>query len=300
MQASFVLALYAKLFDQRAVRVEIIQEFPNQVHKKTTEYIMQDYRRPVFDFSGKSVLVTGGTSGMGAASAIAFAHSGADVMLAGRNQQRGEAVLARLRAFGNRAHFFAGDITDAEYCQRLIDESSSLIGTLDIVVNCAGVIYHATADKTTDRQWLDTFNVNVHGMFYVCRAAIPQMRSNGNGVIINLASDAGLTGSRHLVAYCASKGAVLQMTRAMALDHAGDGLRIVAICPGDVDTEMLRGEFRDRGISADQGLSESAQGVPLNRVCSADEIADMVLFAASDSARFITGYPLVIDGGSRA
>ncbi|MEM7293872.1 MAG: SDR family oxidoreductase, partial [Pseudomonadota bacterium] len=125
-------------------------------------------------------------------------------------------------------------------------------------------------------------------------------RDNGGGVVINIASDAGLTGSRHLVAYCASKGAVLQMSRAMALDHAREGVRVVAICPGDVDTAMLRGEFRDRGISAEEGLAESAEGVPLNRVCSAEEIADMILYAASDSARFITGYPLVVDGGSRA
>jgi len=162
------------------------------------------------------------------------------------------------------------------------------------------VIYHATAEETTDSQWLDTFNVNVHGMFYLCRAVIPAMRNKGGGVIINIASDAALSGSQHLVAYCASKGAVLQMTRAMAVDHARDHIRVVAICPGDVDTAMLRGEFRDRGISLEQGLAESAAAVPLNRVCSAEEIADMVLFAASDSARFITGYPLVVDGGSRA
>ena len=261
---------------------------------------MTEFKRPVFDFSDKSVLITGGTSGMGAASALAFAQSGADVVIAGRNQARADALLERLNANGNQAYFIAGDITDPEYCQELIDKTCTQIGVPDIIVNCAGVIYHATADNTTNAQWLDTFNVNVHGMFYVCRAAIPIMRSRGTGVIINIASDAGLTGSHHLVAYCASKGAVLQMTRAMAKDHAGDGLRIVAICPGDVDTEMLRGEFRDRGISAEQGLAESAAGVPLNRVCSAEEIADMVLFASSDSARFITGYPLVVDGGSRA
>ena len=182
----------------------------------------------------------------------------------------------------------------------LINQTSSLIGTPDIVVNSAGVIYHAIAEDTSDEQWMDTFNVNVHGMFYLCRAVIPPMRENSGGVIINIASDAALSGSKHLVAYCASKGAVLQMTRAMAIDHAGENIRVVAVCPGDVDTAMLRGEFRGRGISAEEGLAESAAAVPLNRVCSAEEIADMVLFAASDSARFITGYPLVVDGGSRA
>jgi NAD(P)-dependent dehydrogenase (short-subunit alcohol dehydrogenase family) len=119
-------------------------------------------------------------------------------------------------------------------------------------------------------------------------------------VIVNIASDAALTGSRHLVAYCASKGAVLQMTRAMALDHARQGIRVIAICPGDVDTPMLRGEFRDRGLSAEEGLRQAAEAVPLNRVCSPEEVADLVLYSASDSGRFITGYPLVMDGGHRA
>jgi len=261
---------------------------------------MSELNRPVFDFSGKSVLVTGGTSGIGAAIAEAFAQSRAHVVIAGRNQARADAILARIHSFGAQAHFIAGEISDAGYCQRLLDDASSLTGTPDIVVNCAGVIYHATADETTDAQWLDTFGVNVHGMFYVCRAAIPPMRDKGGGVIINIASDAALSGSKHLVAYCASKGAVLQMTRAMALDHAREKIRVVAICPGDVDTAMLRGEFHDRGISVEQGLAESAAAVPLNRVCSPEEIADMVLFAASDSARFVTGYPLVADGGFRA
>jgi len=261
---------------------------------------MLDVKRPVFDFAGKTVLVTGGTSGMGAAVVEAFARSGARVVFAGRSHERAESLLERISALGAEAHFVAGDVTDAEYCQQLVDETSSRLGPADIVVNSAGVIYHATAEDTSDAQWLDTFNVNVHGMFYLCRAVIPVMRSKGGGVIINIASDAALSGSHHLVAYCASKGAVLQMTRAMALDHARDNIRVVAICPGDVDTAMLRGEFRDRGISLEQGLAESAQAVPLNRVCSAEEIADLVLFTASDSARFITGYPLVADGGSRA
>jgi meso-butanediol dehydrogenase/(S,S)-butanediol dehydrogenase/diacetyl reductase len=261
---------------------------------------MSDIKRPVFDFSGKTVLVTGGTSGMGAASVEAFARSGAHVVFAGRNHERAENLLELIRPYGTKAHFVAGDITDVHYCASLIDQTSSLIGTPDIVVNSAGVIYHATAEDTSDEQWMDTFNVNVHGMFYLCRAVIPPMRENSGGVIINIASDAALSGSKHLVAYCASKGAVLQMTRAMAIDHAGENIRVVAVCPGDVDTAMLRGEFRGRGISAEEGLAESAAAVPLNRVCSAEEIADMVLFAASDSARFITGYPLVVDGGSRA
>jgi NAD(P)-dependent dehydrogenase (short-subunit alcohol dehydrogenase family) len=121
-----------------------------------------------------------------------------------------------------------------------------------------------------------------------------------SGVIVNIASDAGLSGSRHLAAYCASKGAVVQLSRAMALDHGPDGIRVIPVCPGDVDTPMLRGEFKDRGISLEEGLEESAAGVPVNRVCTPEEVAELVLYAASDAARFMTGYPLVLDGGGRA
>jgi meso-butanediol dehydrogenase/(S,S)-butanediol dehydrogenase/diacetyl reductase len=255
--------------------------------------------RPVFDFTGNGILVTGGTSGMGQAIAESFAASGANVIITGRNEGRGDAVCAAMAAYGNLTAFRAGDISDSTFCGELVEFARKSLGRLDIVVNSAGIIYHATVDETSDEQWLDTFNVNVNGMFYVCRASVPALRERG-GVIINIASDAGLSGSRHLVAYCASKGAVVQMSRAMALDHAGEGIRVVALCPGDVDTAMLRGEFAQRGIEINAGLRDSAQGVPVNRVCTVEEVADLALFAASDSARFMTGYPLVLDGGSRA
>jgi len=252
-----------------------------------------------FDFSGKRVLITGGTSGMGEASAVSFARAGARVVINGRNHDRARAIIAKSKRQPGTIAFVDGDISARKKCDLIVTEAVGILGGLDIVVNSAGIIYHATAEETTDEQWLQTMNVNVNGMFYICRAALPHLKSS-RGTIINIASDAALTGSPHLTAYCASKGAVLQMTRAMALDYAAAGIRIVPICPGDVDTPMLRGEFRDRGLDADTGLRESAAAVPLNRVCSAQEVADMVLYACSDSARFITGYPLVLDGGNRA
>jgi meso-butanediol dehydrogenase/(S,S)-butanediol dehydrogenase/diacetyl reductase len=252
-----------------------------------------------FDFSDNRVLVTGGTSGMGEATAIAFVQAGARVVISGRSQERARDILNRCRDSPGSIAFVAGDIGKRSVCDLIVTEAAGILGGLDIVVNSAGIIYHATAEETTDEQWLETMNVNVNGMFYICRAALPHVKAS-KGTIVNIASDAALTGSHHLTAYCASKGAVLQMTRAMALDYARDGVRIVPICPGDVDTPMLRGEFRDRGLESDAGLRESAEAVPLNRVCSAQEVADMVLYASSDSANFITGYPLVLDGGNRA
>ena len=254
---------------------------------------------PQFDFSGKRVLITGGTSGMGEASALSFASAGARVVISGRNHDRARTIISNSKRMAGTVAFVGGDIGERRKCDLIVTEAVGILGGLDILVNSAGVIHHATAEETTDEQWLETMNVNVNGMFYICRAALPHLKSS-QGTIINIASDAALTGSRHLTAYCASKGAVLQMTRAMALDYAPAGIRIVPICPGDVDTPMLRGEFSDRGLDAEAGLRESAEAVPLNRVCTAQEVADLVMFACSDSARFITGYPLVLDGGNRA
>jgi NAD(P)-dependent dehydrogenase (short-subunit alcohol dehydrogenase family) len=252
-----------------------------------------------FNFSQKRVLITGGTSGMGEATAVAFVEAGANVIISGRNEDRANAIIRRLSNAPGSIDFVQGDISQSEQCNNIVEHSVNALGGLDIVVNSAGIIYHATAEETSDAQWQETMNVNVNGMFYICRTAIPHLKADG-GIIVNIASDAALSGSHHLTAYCASKGAVLQMTRAMALDYAKYDIRIVPICPGDVDTPMLRGEFHDRGLDAETGLGESAQAVPLNRVCSAAEVAHMVLYAASDSARFITGYPLVLDGGNRA
>ena len=256
--------------------------------------------RPVFDFRDKSVLVTGSTSGIGAAIADAFAASGAKVMLTGRNQERGAAVRARIEAIGGKAELMAGDITDAAFCNALVQATIDRFDRLDILVNSAGVIHHATVDKTTDTQWRETMKANVDAVFYTSRVAVPAMRQSGGGVIVNIASDAGLTGSAHLVAYCASKGAVIQMTRAMAIDHAAEGIRVVAVCPGDVDTPMLRGEFVQRDMPAESGLREAAQAVPLGRVCTPQEVADLVLYVASDAARYMTGTTVALDGGSRA
>ncbi|KAA3623796.1 MAG: SDR family NAD(P)-dependent oxidoreductase [Proteobacteria bacterium] len=252
------------------------------------------------DFSNKSVLVTGATSGLGEAIALGFAARGARLTVTGRDTVRGDRLVARLGELGGIGSFIAGDITDRGFCDALVEQAASRFGGLDICVNSAGVIHHATIDRTSDSAWHETLAVNVNAVFYVCRAAVRAMLPRKRGVIVNLASDAGLSGSEHLVAYCASKGAVIQMSRAMARDLGGDGIRVIPVCPGDVDTPMLRGEFEQRGTAAQDGLEASAAGVPAGRVCTPREVAELVLYAASDAARFMTGYPLVLDGGGRA
>jgi NAD(P)-dependent dehydrogenase (short-subunit alcohol dehydrogenase family) len=251
-------------------------------------------------FSDQTVLVTGATSGLGEAIALRFAANGARLVTTGRDRSRGEALSARLHEMGTSNTFIAGDITSSGFGEDLVQQAVSQYGGLDICVNSAGVIHHATVEETSDEAWDETMAVNVNGVFYVCRAAVQAMKANGGGVIVNIASDAALSGFEHLAAYCASKGAVLQLSRAMARDHGRDGIRVVPVCPGDVDTSMLRGEFADRGIDVEQGLQESAANVPMRRVCTPEEVADLVLYAASDAARSMTGYPLVLDGGGQA
>ena len=251
-----------------------------------------------FDFTGSRVLVTGGTSGVGEAVALGFAESGAGVVITGRDSERGNSVLEKIRTHGD-GEFLQGDLTDAGFCRELVDRSADILGGLDVVVNSAGVIYHANVEQTTDQQWHQTMDVNVNATFYVCRAAVPLMKASG-GVIINIASDAGLSASSALTAYNASKGAVIQLSRSMARDYGPDGIRVIPICPGDIDTPMLRGEFEQKNISAEQGLAESASSVPLNRVCTPLEVAHLVMYAASNSAAFMSGYPLVLDAANRA
>jgi len=253
-----------------------------------------------FDFRDSKVLITGGTSGIGEATALAFVAAGAEVVITGRDETKAAAILENAsNDSGGSLAFIGGDITNSAHCTDIVDRAVAQMGGLDIVVNSAGILYHATVEDTSDEQWTQTMNVNVAGVFYICRAAIPHLKPRG-GCIVNIASDAALTGSEHLAAYCASKGAVLQLSRAMAQDHAADNIRVIPVCPGDVDTPMLRQEYLDRGLGAEAGLRESAEAVPLKRVCKPNEVAHMVMTVASDSAAFMTGWPLVMDGGYRA
>ncbi len=249
-------------------------------------------------FAGRSVLVTGATSGIGAAIARAFAEEGASLLLTGRDSGRGEQVLAEVG--GGPSAFVAGDVSDPEFCRSLIDDAEARFGGLDVLVNNAGIIHRATAEETTDEQWRETMAVNVDGVFYMSRAAVAAFKRRRGGVIVNIASDWGLVGAERAAAYGASKGAVVQLTRSMAIDHAADNIRVNAVCPGDTDTPMIAREYAELGLTHDEGKALGGQSIPLGRIAAPEEVAAAVLFLASDDASFVTGALLPVDGGSSA
>lgn len=249
---------------------------------------------------GRIVLVTGATSGIGAAIAEACAAAGATLMLTGRSAERGNAVVKRAQDHGAQVQFLAGDLGAPQSPDEIVAETVRRFGRLDVLVNNAGIIYRGTVADCSDVEWDDIVAVNMTAVFRLSRAAVRRMRAQGGGVIVNIASDWGLVGGRNAFAYCASKGAVVQMTRAMAVDHAKDSIRVNCVCPGDVDTPMLASGIAKRGMTREQGLKYLGDQVPLGRVAHPEEIAKAVVFLASDASSYMTGAMLAVDGGNTA
>ena len=246
----------------------------------------------------KTVLITGATSGIGQKSAELFALEGATVVAVGRNSSRGQALVERLEGSGHS--FVPSDLSDKNEAQSLVDKVTEVAGTIDILVNSAGVALHATVPETDDQIWENTMAVNLNAIFYLCRALIPKMIIKGGGVIVNVASTWGLAGAEKSAAYCASKGALIQLTRSMAIDHAKDNVRINAVCPGAVDSPMLAAESAAFGLSVSDGKALWASDAANNKLAMTEDIANAILFLASESASHIHGISLPVDGGSIA
>ncbi len=247
----------------------------------------------------KTALITGGASGIGRAIARLFAREGAAVLIVDRNEAAGSAVAREISDDGGRALFEAADVTCADDCARSVRRAVSDLGGLHILINNAGIIRRATVVDLPVEDWDLVMNVNLKAIFLMCREAIPVMAGGGGGAIVNTASGWGLVGGPRAVAYCASKGGVVQMTRAMAIDHGPQRIRVNCICPGDTDTPLLAEEGRQLGAPADRFLQEAADR-PLGRVGRPEEIARAALFLASDDSSFMTGSALVVDGGGTA
>jgi NAD(P)-dependent dehydrogenase (short-subunit alcohol dehydrogenase family) len=191
-----------------------------------------------------------------------------------------------------------GDISDSAFCAQAVATAVERYGRLDILVNAAGIIVRADGLDTTDEEWQRVMNVNVNGVFFMSRAAVAVMKKQGSGAVVNFGSIWGEVGAAGVMAYCVSKGAVHQMTRAMALEHAKDGIRINAVCPGEVNTPMLTSE-RSGPVTTEM-MQALADSVPMGRLAEPVEIAQVVLFLSSDAASYMTGAMINVDAGFTA
>ena len=246
--------------------------------------------------ANKIALITGGNRGIGLATAQLFEQEGARVAIVGRDADAGRAALQNLRD----AIFIQADVARTDDCQRAVDETLRAFGQLNILFNNAGIILrNRNLEATTEDEWDATMNINVKSIFLMSRAALPHIRAAGGGAIVNTSSYIGLVGFPGLAAYAASKGAVVNLTRAMALDHAQENIRVNCICPGSVKTDMIDAAWRAYGDVA-RAAQVWADKHPLKRIAAADEIARVVLFLCSDDSSFITGAAIPVDGGITA
>lgn len=248
---------------------------------------------------GKTALITGGAGGIGRATALLFAREGAAVVIVDTNLKAGEEVAHEITGAGGRAIFERANVTRSADCRHAVERTVRDFGGIHILFNNAGIIRRASVVEISEDDWDAVMAVNVKSIFFMSREVIPIMAKAGGGSIINAASGWGLAGGARAAAYCASKGAVVLMTKAMAIDHGRQNIRVNCICPGDTDTAMLRNEARQLEEAEDRFLSESAKR-PLGRVGRPEEIAQAALYLASDSSTFVTGAALVVDGGGLA
>lgn len=247
--------------------------------------------------AGKRAIVTGAGGGIGRASAVAMAAEGATVAAVDISAEAADETARLIEAGGSRAIAITADVSDAGDCERVVQRVVAELGGLDILFNNAGIIRRADAIATTVEEWDRVMAVNVRSIFLMCKYAVPVMVSGGS--IINTGSGWGLKGGGNALSYCASKGAVVNMTRALAIDHGPAGIRVNSVNPGDTDTGMLRNEAAQLGEDPEAFLADAADR-PLRRMGRPDEIAAAVVWLASDAASFVTGAALVVDGGGIA
>jgi NAD(P)-dependent dehydrogenase (short-subunit alcohol dehydrogenase family) len=251
----------------------------------------------VAQLDGKITVITGAGSGIGRATALLFAAEGARLALGDWNVESLDAVAAEIREQGGDVVARRTDVSKRDDAQALVEGAVAAFGGLDICVNNAGIgLYNTTLEQTQEDDWDRVMAVNLKGVYLVSQAAIPHLRTRGGGAIVNVASVHAMATQERIAAYAASKGGVLALTRAMALDLAPDAIRVNAILPGAVDTPLFRGALADENKSAEElGFRFDARAV--GRVARPEELARAILFLASDAASFMTGSPMVVDGG---
>lgn len=250
---------------------------------------------------GKRVLVTGSGTGIGRGVALEFAKEGATVVLHYAHSDAGAAsAVDEIRRAGGKAEAFQADLGDVEQLRTLAAQAIDFLGGIDVLVNNAGILPEGKAPDTDNETWMSCMQVNVNAPFFLSRAAVEHMAKQGGGNIVNISSEWGLNGEQGFVAYCTSKGAVMQMTRCMALDHAQQNIRVNAVCPGEIHTQMVDDWLAAKGGDLEENLASVAAGIPMRRVAQPAEVAACVLFLASDASSYVTGTGLTVDGGNDA
>jgi NAD(P)-dependent dehydrogenase (short-subunit alcohol dehydrogenase family) len=253
------------------------------------------------DFTGKVVVISGGASGIGLGTGKLFAKHGASVVLLDINESQGGKAVEEIAAEGNKAIFMKCDVTNEENVSSVINSIDEKYGKIDVLFNNAGVTVRKTVVDLSEKEWDFVLGVGLKGTFLLSKYTIPVMARNGGGSIVNTGSGWGLKGGDKAAAYCAVKGGIVNLTRAMAIDHGPQNIRVNSVNPGDTDTAMLRDEGKQLGeVEIDKFLVDSAKGRPLERLGTPLDIAKAVLFLSSDMASWITGAALVVDGGGIA
>ncbi len=246
------------------------------------------------DFFGKRVIVTGATRGIGYATAQAFLEAGAKVAITGRTDASVERAMASLSGEMVAA---PGDVSRADVCQSMVASVVEVLGGLDVLVNNAGTFFRGTIEETDEAAWDYVLDANLKGLFFCSRAALPALKAS-KGNIVHVASESGLNGYAETTAYCASKGAVVNLTRSMAVELAPD-VRVNCVCPGVVETDMARAAFAIDG-DEEAGLNRQRSQYPVGRIGTPEEVAKAILYLASDDAGFINAAALPMEGGATA
>lgn len=245
---------------------------------------------PISRFNDKVVIITGAGSGIGAATARRFAVEGAAVVLAGRTRDKLERVAAGLPD-PDRVLVHPTDVAEAQQVQTLVDAAIARFGQLDVLINDAGTAIQRRVPEASDEDWRHIMSINVDGLFYCCRAALPHLR-NTRGNIVNVSSVSGIGGDWSMAVYNASKGAVTNLTRAMALDHGSEDVRVNAVCPSLTRSDLTASMFDNDAL-----MTKFAERIPMGRAAEPEEVGDVIAFLASDDARFVNGVNLPVDGG---
>lgn len=251
-------------------------------------------------FKGKTVIITGGTSGIGLAAARQFASEGAHVVITGRSPQKGQAALQSLAAnFSSFVEYITCDVKSTQKCTQLVEQIAANHASIDVLVNNAGIMLNKSILNTNEEDWDDVLDTSLKGSFFMSKAVIPFMQKQGSGSIINVSSIFGLVGGNETAAYCSAKGGLVLLTKAMAIELAPFNIRVNCVCPGSVETPLLREEIATFGDQAVVRRQFAARH-PLNRISTPEEQAEAIFFLASDASAFITGAAIPVDGGRSA